>query len=280
MHRKQIETIGLFPQLAEELVNLLRTLNDSDWLKPSPIQGRTVKDLVSHLIDGSLRKLSIQRDGFVDKTNTPIINSYGDLVNHIQTLNSDWINVSRRLSPSILIDLLEYSENQSIEFIKTLNPNDTALYGVAWAGELESQNWFDTAREYTERWHHQMQIRLALDKPILMDTKFTEPLYDTFMGGLPYLYKDFTDFEVAEKIKISLTGTLNKSWVLERQTDKWIHTEDTSGKINTSVMLADDIAWRIFTNTDRDKEKYRSSIKTIGDRNIGLKLLDFVTVMS
>lgn len=180
---KQIETIELFPQLTEELLNLLRTLNNSDWLKPSLIQDRTVKDLVSHLIDGSLRKLSIQRDGFDDKTNTPNINSYGDLVNHIQTLNSTWMNVSRRLSPSILIDLLEYSENQFYEFIKTLNPNDTALYGVDWAGEFESKNWFD-------------------------------------------------------------------------------------------------IAWKIFTNTDRNKETYKSSIKTIGESKIGLKLLDYVTVMS
>lgn len=235
---------------------------------------------MSHLIDGSFRKLSIQRDAFDDKTNTPIINSYGDLINHIQTLNSNWMNVSRRLSPSILIDLLEYSENQFFEFLKTINPNDKALYGVAWAGEIESENWFDTAREYTEKWHHQMQIRLALDKAILMDTKFTEPLYDTFMRGLPYLYSDFTDFEIAEKIKISLTGKLNKSWIIERQAEKWILTENISGKINTSVELADDIAWRIFTNTDRNKDKYKSNIKILGDRRIGLKLLDYVTVMS
>lgn len=277
---KQIETIELFPQLAKELVTLLNSLNESDWLKPSPIRGRTIKDLVSHLIDGSLRKISIQRDQFDDKTNTPNINSYGELVNHIQTLNSDWMNVSRRLSPSILIDLLEYSENQFHEFIKTLNPQDKALFGVAWAGEIESENWFDIAREYTEKWHHQMQIRLALDKPILMDTKFTEPLYDTFMRGLPHLYKDFTDFEIGDKIKISVTGILNKSWVLERQTEKWIAIDNISEDINSSVELSDSIAWKIFTNTDKDKEKYKSSLKTTGNSKIGLKLLDYITVMS
>ncbi len=272
--------IELFPQLTAELVRLLRSLEASDWLKPSPIKDRTVKDLVSHLIDGSLRKLSIQRDGFNDRTNVPNINSYGDLVNHIQTLNRDWIIVTRRLSPEILIELLEYSGREMYEFVKTLDPNEKAIFPVSWAGESESRNWFDIAREYTEVWHHQMQIRLALDQPVLLAKKFSEPLYDTLMRGLPYLYKDFTDYKPGYKIRISLTGTLNKSWVLEKLSEKWLLAENKSDITNTSVEVPDDIAWKIFTNTDRDKEKYKSMITTIGDDRIGLKLLDYVTVMS
>lgn len=277
---KQIETIHLFPQLTENLLNLLRNIDESEWLKPSPINGRTVKDLVSHIIDGSLRKLAIQRDGFSDKTNIPSIQSYGDLINYIQTLNKEWINVTRRLSPKILIDLLEYSENQFNEFIKTLDPNDTAIFPVNWAGEMESKNWFDTAREYTEAWHHQMQIRLALNKPLLMDIKFIEPLYETFMRGLPHLYNDFANIETGYIIKIGLIGTLNKYWFLERKYDNWELIEKEPDKVDTSVKIPDDVAWKIFTNTDREKEKYKSIIKITGNDKLGLKLLDFVTVMS
>lgn len=175
----KIDTIHLFQPLSDELLKLVRELKDEDWLKPSPINGRTVKDLVSHLIDGSLRKISIQRDGFVDNTNKPNIQSYNDLVNYIQNLNKEWMNITRRLSPKILIDLLDYSENEFNKYIKTLDLYATSLFPVNWAGEDESKNWFDIAREFTEKWHHQMQIRLALDKPILMDCKFLEPLYDT-----------------------------------------------------------------------------------------------------
>ncbi|MDZ7721465.1 MAG: maleylpyruvate isomerase N-terminal domain-containing protein [candidate division KSB1 bacterium] len=277
---KQIETLHLFPKLTEELLKLLQGLEISDWLKPSPINGRTVKDLVSHIIDGSLRNLSIQRDNFVDDSNVPNINSYKDLVEHIQKLNKDWMIVSRRLSPTILIDLLEYSDKQFYDFLKSKNPNDKAIFAVAWAGETESENWFDIAREYTEKWHHQMQIRLALDKPILLDTEYSEPLYDTFMFALPYLYRDFTNYDNGTKIKTSLTGKLRKDWVIERQTDKWDFIDLGSSDIHTSVEIPDDIAWIIFTNTDRDKEKYKTKIKIIGDNSIGLKLLDLVTVMS
>jgi hypothetical protein len=277
---RQIETLHLFPKLTEELLKLLRGLNSSDWLKPSPIDGRTIKDLVSHIIDGSLRNLSIQRDNFVDKTNVPNINSYKDLVDYIQKLNKDWMIVTQRLSPTILIDLLEYSDKQYNEFLKTKNLKDKAIFSVAWAGETESENWFDIAREYTEKWHHQMQIRLALDKPILLDTEYSEPLYDTFMIALPHLYRDFNVFKNGTKIKISLTGKLKKSWVIEWQTDKWNFTDSNKLDIYTSVEIPDDIAWIIFTNSDRDKEKYKTMIKINGDKSTGLKLLDLVTVMS
>jgi hypothetical protein len=277
---KQIETLHLFPKLTEELLKLLRELETSDWLKPSSIKDRTIKDLVSHLIDGSMRRLSMQRDNFVDDTNISNIDSYEDLVNHIQKLNRDWINISRRLSPAFLIDLLEYSDKQLYDFFKTLKPNDKAIFSVAWAGESISANWFDIAREYTEKWHHQMQIKLALDRPILLDAEYSEPLYDTFMLALPHLYRDFTNYDNGTKIKISLIGNLSKSWVIERHTDKWDFVDSESVDIHTSVELPDDIAWIIFTNTDREKEKFKSKIKIIGDNLIGLKLLDLVTVMS
>ncbi len=277
---KQIETIHLFTPLTEELIKLLKSLEPSDWLEPSPIKNRTVKDLVSHLLDGSLRKLAIQRDGFEDKSNTPEIKSYEDLVKYIQTLNSDWMNVTKRWSPEILVDILENSEKQFNDFIKTLNPNDKALFGVAWAGEFESENWFDIAREYTEKWHHQMQIRLALNKPLLLEPKYSEPLYDTFMRGLPHLYADFTDYKTGYSIKISITGKLNKSWFLIKESENWILSEEGSDNANSSVEIADDLAWKLFTNTEREKEKYKSVIKITGDEKIGFRLLDFVTVMS
>lgn len=277
---EQIETLHLFPKLTEKFLKLLRELEPSDWLRPSPIKGRTVKDLVSHVIDGSLRNISMQRDNFMDNSNVPNINSYDELINHIQKLNTDWMIASKRLSPKILIDLLEYSEKEFYEFMKSKNPKGKALFSVAWAGETESENWFDIAREYTEKWHHQMQIRLALDKPIFLDTEYSEPLYDTFMIALPHLYREFSNFEKGTKIKISLTGKLNKSWIIEWQTDKWIFTDSIKPEIYTSVEIPDDIAWKIFTNTDRDKEKYITKIKINGDKSIGLKLLDLVTVMS
>jgi hypothetical protein len=277
---KRIETLDLFPDLTSELINLLKHISTANWKRPSPIRGRTVKDLVSHLIDGSLRRLSIQRDKYESNSAKVDIKSYSDLVTYIQIMNKDWMHATERLSPEILLDLLEYSEGQLYDFFKTLDPEGQAIFPVQWAGEEESQNWFDIAREYTEKWHHQMQIRMALNKPLLMDVKYTQPLYNTFMLGLPHLYRDMTNFPSGETIQITITGNLNKSWILVKQEDKWLLVNDLAHEVNTKVSFSEDNAWRIFTNTDRDKEKYRSRITVDGDPKLGYKLLEFVTVLS
>lgn len=277
---KRVETLDLFPELFAELIKLLKDITIAEWKKPSPIQGRTVKDLVSHLIDGSLRRLSVQRDKFESNSVKVDIKSYTDLVQYIQTNNKDWMHATEKLSPAILIDLLEYSESQLYDFFKTLDPEGMAIFPVQWAGEEESQNWFDIAREYTEKWHHQMQIRIALNRPLLMDVKYTEPLYDTFMFGLPHLYRDMTDFPSGETIQITITGKLNKNWFLVRQTEKWILVDELANEAKTKVAFSEDEAWLVFTNTDRDKGKYRSRITVDGNPKLGYKLLEFFTVLS
>ncbi len=275
-----IETLHLFPLLTEELVLLLKDLPAPEWLKPSPIAGRTVKDLVSHLIDGSLRRLSVQRDHFYNQGQNTAIHTYGDLVDYIQSLNKEWIVASQRLSPAILIDLLEYSEVALYKFFKTLPPFEKAIYSVAWAGEDESGNWFDIAREYTEKWHHQMQIRMALNKPLLMDKRFIGPLYDTFMLGLPHLYNTLDYAAKNEAVRVTLTGNLNKSWLLSRHNGPWGQTENIGSKSLTTIKIPERIAWILFTNTDRNKAQYLSIIEINGNQILGNRILDFVTVMS
>ena len=53
-----------------------------------------------------------------------------------------------------------------------------APFGVAWAGEMESKAWFDLGREYTEWWHHQMQIRDAAGAPLLLEPRWLDPLLE------------------------------------------------------------------------------------------------------
>lgn len=277
---KQIQTIHLFPELTEKLLELLKELKTEDWDTPSPIKGRTVKDLVSHLIDSALRRLSIQRDNYTDKSVNINIQSYSDLVNYIQKLNSDWMLSTRRLSPDILIDMFEYASNKLHEFLLKLDPNAKAIFSVAWAGEEESKNWFDIAREYTEIWHHHMQIRIAVNKPLLMDIRYIESLYDTFMLALPHHYRDMTDYSEGELLKVIISGNLNKSWMIMKEKAGWILTENNKIEVNNTVHISADDAWMIFTNTDRNKEKYRSKITITGDKKLGVSILDMVTVMS
>jgi hypothetical protein len=56
---------------------------------------------------------------------------------------------------------------------------------VSWAGAGPHPNWLDVAREYTERWVHQQQIRQAVVRPGLEQCEYAEPVVDTFVRALP-----------------------------------------------------------------------------------------------
>ena len=158
-----ILTAHLFAQIERLLIELLSTLAPADWERPTLAPEWTVKDVAAHLLDTQLRKLSIGRDGHFSER--PQLASPADLVWFIDRLNREGVTLHRRLSPAVLISLLKVTASESSEYHQSLDPFGRARFAVSWAGEAESRNWFDTAREYTERWHHQQQIRLAVDRP-------------------------------------------------------------------------------------------------------------------
>ncbi|MCF2490914.1 maleylpyruvate isomerase N-terminal domain-containing protein [Dyadobacter sp. CY347] len=142
---------------------MLKSLSYDDWHKPTVAKLWTVKDVASHLLDGNLRVIS----GYRDNYNVPAdmeIDSYQDLVGFLNKLNNDWVNATKRLSPAVIIDLLESTGKEYSLIMAEQDLEREAKFSVAWAGEQTSKNWFHIAREYTEKWHHQQQIREATGK--------------------------------------------------------------------------------------------------------------------
>lgn len=285
----KIDTLELFKPLYESLFELLDSLDSEEWLQASPIPDRTVKDLLAHLLDGTLRRLSYQRDGFQDQSLVLQIHSYNDLVQHIQKLNSDWMSSTRRLSPQILSDLLKYSEPQLADFFMTLDPFDPSPFSVAWAGEEVSSNWFDIAREFTEKWHHQMQIRLALKRPLLIEPKYITPFYQTCFLGLPHTLTKVADVKEGTKVKVSISGSIQLHRVCLFENGEWRSLEgialenclqDQSISYQAEISLPDTIAWILFTNTDRNKDKFTGQIEKRGSSALVNAVMSMVNVMS
>jgi hypothetical protein len=103
--------------------------------------------------------------------------------------NAEWVQVARRISPEILIEFLELTDQRLYEHFKSLDPEQPAEITVAWASDDLPPNWFDIAREYTEKWLHQQHIREAVGQPILTGRDFLFPVLDTFLRGLPRAYR-------------------------------------------------------------------------------------------
>ena len=267
----------LFCQIQGELLSLLRNLSGDDWSKPTAARMWTVKDVVAHLLDSDVRRLSYQRDKAPMVPPEAPIENYRDLVNFLNRLNADWVGAARRISPRLLVEFLEITGAQVCELFKSLDPFAPAPFGVAWAGEQESQNWFDVAREYTEKWHHQQQIRDAVGAPALTGRKWLFPVLDTFLRGLPHTYRE-TLADEGSSVAFTITGEAGGTWMLRREGGAWrLYTGE--GAASCVVWMDQDAAWRLLTK-GLSREEAETRIEIIGDHRLGKPILGMLAVMA
>ncbi|MCI0662610.1 MAG: maleylpyruvate isomerase N-terminal domain-containing protein [Acidobacteria bacterium] len=267
----------LFPILDLRLIELLNDLSTEDWEKPTVCPLWNVKDIAAHLLDTNFRRLSSLRDNYSGEQAVGI-DSYQDLVDFLNRLNADWVIAAKRLSPRILIDLLEQTGHQVYQVFNSLEPNSPAIFPVAWAGEDESANWFDIAREYTEKWHHQQQIRMAVNRPGIMEREIYFPVLDTFMRALPFTYKD-VDAEEGTLLRFRITGEAGGEWYLLRNDRRWQLLSEAEVTCISEVSIDQNIAWRLFTK-GIDREEARLQIIIKGKIELGSKILGMLSVMA
>lgn len=271
-----IDTLHLFPVLNRHLVDLLAGLETADWQRPTVLPGRTVHDLAAHLLDGTLRRLADCRDGHASPPSRPIT-GHESLVAHIQEMNATWMRVARRLSPQILVDLLGEYEGQLVEYFAGLDADAPAPYPVSWAGQSESANWFDIAREYTEKWHHQAQIRLAVGAGSLETEEFLGPVLDTFALAQPHTYES-VPAEPGTSVTIAIDGSVRRTWQIERQAEIWA-SRLVDSAADAEIAIDAHIAWRLLTNSI-DRHEARNSATAAGPESLIAPFFDMVTVMA
>jgi uncharacterized protein (TIGR03083 family) len=271
-----ILTAHLFPKVDGMLLELLRSLAPEDWEKQTVSPKWKVKDVAAHLVDTALRGVSIGRDGYVAEA--PSINSAADLAAFINRLNAEGVTVYCRLSPAVLIALMEVATKLLAELHASRDPYAMAPYGVSWAGEEKSANWFDTAREFTERWHHQQQIRLAVNKPGIMTRELYYPVLDCFLRALPFAYR-FVSARSETYGQINISGECGGSWYLCRVGETWELLREPAGEKTSETTIPQEIAWRIFTK-GIDRESALSQIKISGDTKLGQHVLGTISIVS
>jgi uncharacterized protein (TIGR03083 family) len=273
---KPILTAQLFPVLEGKLIELLRCLQRDDWSRPTMAKQWTVKDIAAHLLDGSIKRLSMQRDGFFGLAAPPRDN-YASFIQFINRNNAEWVQALKRLSPQVLIDWIEITSKQVSDLFRSLDPMAPALWGVSWAGEDQSANWFDIAREYTERWHHQQQIRVAVNSPGISSRELYFPVLDTFMRGLPHAFRSVSARE-GTTVEVKVIGEAGGSWFLERSAPAWKLAEH-GDRPEAKLQVDQELAWRVFTK-GVSAEEAGQQVQIAGDRALALQVLSLVAVLA
>jgi uncharacterized protein (TIGR03083 family) len=265
----------LFPEVHASLLDLLSGLSAEDWGKPTACARWSVKDIAAHLLGGQLGILSRKRDAYA-YSGSPIQN-WDDLVTLINNLNDVWVKAASRLSPRVLCDLLTMSGEQVCAYFNTLDPYTTGD-PVDWAGREPAPVWLDLAREYTEWWHHQQQIRDAVEKPGLKEPRFFAPVLDAFVRALPHTYRN-VDANDGTLVALTISGDAGGRWLLRREDGGWRLYVDSAEKADAEAIIDQEIAWRLFCKGISKDEAVAGATVT-GDRVLASKALEMISVIA
>lgn len=272
-----INTLPLFPLLDLRLLEMLRELTPEEWNRPTIAKQWTVKDIAAHLLDGNLRGLSVSRDGYFG-ISSEAIHSYQELVGFLNRLNHQWTDAAKRLSPPLLISLLELTGKEYHEHLLSLNPFDEAVFGVAWAGQERSENWFHIAREYTEKFIHQQQIRDALGKEPLFSEILFRPFISTLMYALPVAYKN-TEAPEGTIIALQIGSATGEEYRIIRNYNGWSLTEVSEAIATSTIQMNPDTAWKVFSK-GISPEMALEQVTITGNAALGKITLEMVAVMA
>ncbi|QHT70370.1 maleylpyruvate isomerase family protein [Rhodocytophaga rosea] len=272
-----IFTLDLFPVIDRKLTEVLRSLCREDWEKQTIAPLWKVKDIAAHLLDGNIRGVSMSRDNYFG-VSPGEIHSYQDLVGFLNKLNADWVQAAKRISPELMISLLDLTANAYYEHARTLDPFGEAIFSVGWAGEQTSPNWFHIAREYTEKWHHQQQVRLAVGQEAeLLQTPLYFPFLDTSMRALPYHYRSVAG-QKDEVIQFTVSGG-NGSWYLWHNGETWELLTSCTIPPVCEILLDKEKAWQIFTKGLK-ADQARPYVQIQGKQTYGEHIFHMLAVMA
>jgi hypothetical protein len=271
----------LLHEVCAELHALLRVLTPGEWHLPTASSRRQVRDIVSHLLDGSLRRLSMQRDGYTPTPRPGEAQPIEPLLHYLNRLNAEWEQATRRLSPPVLIQLLELADRQFADFMNSLDPFGPAIFAVAWAGEESSLHWFDVARDYTEKWHHAQQIFEVTGRPsTITPRRLYHPCLETFLRALPFTFRD-VDAAEGTTVAVEVAGDAGGIWQIVRRDKAWELVESSSPP-STVVVIPQADAWKVFTKRQLPAEVLATfpGIDIRGDERLGRHVLEMISVMA
>ena len=266
--------LDLLPSERTVFLELLASLAEADWQRPTCCPGWSVQDIALHLLGGDLGIVSRHRDGYIPRQPRP-----GEtLVPFLNRLNDEWLTATRRLSPPLLIELLRLAGDLTYGYWARA---DLLALGdrVSWAGPEPAPRWLDIAREYTERWVHQQQIREAVDVPLLLESRWIGPVVATFVHALPVTYVN-VEAPAHTAVSLIVEGEGGGRWTVVHSTDDdWRLYAGMPESPAATVQMSPDTLWRLFTKQiSPDSAVSRESIS--GDLELGRRMLSTVAIIA
>jgi uncharacterized protein (TIGR03083 family) len=275
-----LSTIAHVREIDGELEKLLASLTPEEWRLPA-VKDWRVRDVAAHLLDTNLRRLSLDRDGHRPEGAAPPgdPDSFQGWVELLNRLNADWIQAAQRLSPAVILDLLRVTNAQVTAYFEGLDPEARATFGVRWARESEGKVWLDVAREFTEKWHHQQQIREAVGRPLLDAPHLLQPLLEALLRALPLAY-EAVEAPPGTAVLVIASDLSEGRWLLRRDDGEWnLYRAEAGTAPGATVRMAGETLWKLLMK-QVSPEQARSRAETWGPEEWVRPLFSAVGVMA
>ncbi len=256
----------------------MRQLGDDDWDRSTVAGGWRVRDVVGHLLDIDLRTVSGGRDRHRLGARGRSLASFSDVLGFINELNAEGVSYTARLSPRVMTDLLDVAGRWVSAYVASLPPHDEARISVLWADEDRSTNWMNIGRDFTEHWHHQMQIRDAVGAAPLLQRQWIEPLLDLSVRAFRRAYKTVSaapGTAVAFEIDVDDHPA---AWSVIRDESGWTVMRGRSDDAAASLRTDADTAWKLLYNA-LSRDTARARVAITGDAALVEPMLNARSVM-
>jgi uncharacterized protein (TIGR03083 family) len=258
-----IDPRPLFGPLHHGLLTLLQSLEEDEWWRPTVCGEWTVHDLAIHLYGADVNVLAGDRDHFRHPLVAPPdadLSDWDQLLAFIDGRNAAWVEVNRRLSPRLLIELIECTGHLVNEFWPTLEMNSPGN-PVNWVGPDVQPVWVHVVREYTERWIHQQQLRDAVGKPGLTSERFLRPVIDAFALALPRALSN-VDAASADEVHLVVTGEGGGTWYVKYDGSAWISARENRCPPRATISMPAESFWRMVSRTIGPAQARKSAVET------------------
>lgn len=207
-----------FAETRARLLRLLGTLNADDWQRQTAAAPWTVRDVAAHVLGDDLNRLSRSRDGHVGDRPMP-----GEsLPEFIHRTNDEWVRATAFVSPAAIVALIEATTPQVLAFWQSVDL-DALGEPVTWAGPDPAPVWLDCARDFTEYWIHQEQIREAIGRIDADVPNLVHTVLDTFLRAVPHTLAECTRTSGSTVI-VRVDGPGGGRWSWRYEDDGWLPT--------------------------------------------------------
>jgi len=173
----------------------------------------------------------------------------------------------------LLIDLLLWAGDQIQALWEALDPYAEDGLPVTWAGLDDAPVWLDAARDLTEYWVHDRQLRLATGRSMGPSDPLLPYVLDVFLRALPHTLRD-TEAPAGTTVEM-VAGEVR--WRAERRAENW-SLVPIEGPAVTTVWLDPDTAWRLCTRGMTPLEA-RSLALVEGDEYLAMAALQMVSII-